>query len=154
MTAPARRHPPANARDAAIARESGRHLAAAAREAAPLVVWLDEPAGKRPIELPAGAVDSLLEILGAMAEGRGITLVDEASELTTVQAAELLNVSRPYLIGLIERGALPHRKVGKHRRVRAEDVMAFKRRGDEERGRALDALVADAQASDMGYRRR
>ena len=63
-----------------------------------------------------------------MSAGRGISLVPENAELTTVQAAEVLKVSRPYLIKLLSEGAIPYRKVGKHRRVRMEDVMAFKDR--------------------------
>lgn len=74
-------------------------------------------------------------------------------ELTTVQAAEILNVSRPYLIKLLDEGALSHRKVGKHHRIRMEDVMAYKSRIDQDREAVLDELVADAQQNDMGYSR-
>ncbi len=65
-----------------------------------------------PIELPAVAVDLLLDILGAMAAGQGVTIIPENAELTTVQAAGVLNVSRPFLIKLLEDNAIPHRKVG------------------------------------------
>jgi excisionase family DNA binding protein len=106
---------------------------------------------EQPIELPAGAVALLMEILEAMAAGRGVHLIPENAELTTVQAAEILNVSRPFLIKLLETGALPHRKVGKHRRIRMEDVMAYKTRIDEERVSVLDDLVAEAQEQGMGY---
>ena len=68
-----------------------------------------------------------------------------------MEAAEVLNVSRPYLIKLLTKGALPHRKVGKHRRIRVEDVMAYKRRIDGEREAVLDELAAQAQETDMGY---
>jgi excisionase family DNA binding protein len=105
-----------------------------------------------PIELPAGAVSLLMEILEAMAAGRGVTIIPENAELSTVQAAEVLNVSRPFLIKLLEDGAIPHRKVGKHRRVRMEDVMSYKAAIDTEREAALDQLAADAQEQDMGYR--
>ena len=76
----------------------------------------------------------------------------ENAELSTVQAAEVLNVSRPFLIKLLEDGAIPHRKVGKHRRVRMEDVMSYKAAIDTEREAVLDQLAADAQEQDMGYR--
>jgi excisionase family DNA binding protein len=103
------------------------------------------------IELPSGAVLLLMDILEAMAAGRGITLIPENAELTTVQAADVLNVSRPFLIKLLEEKALPCRKVGAHRRIRMEDVMAYKARIDADREAVLDQLVAEAQEHDMGY---
>ncbi|WP_237685064.1 excisionase family DNA-binding protein [Szabonella alba] len=57
---------------------------------------------------------------------RGVTIIPENAELSTVQAAEVLNVSRPFLIKLLEDSAIPHRRVGKHRRVCTEDVMSYK----------------------------
>ena len=92
-----------------------------------------------------------MDILEAMAAGRGVTLIPQNAELTTVQAAEILNVSRPFLIKLLESNEIPYRKVGKHRRVKMEDVMAYKDRIDKEREAILDALVADAQENNMGY---
>ena len=86
-----------------------------------------------------------------MAAGQGVTIIPENAELTTVQAAGVLNVSRPFLIKLLEDNAIPHRKVGKHRRVKMEDVMAYKARVDKDRETVLDALVADAQEQGMGY---
>jgi excisionase family DNA binding protein len=108
---------------------------------------------EQPLELPAGAVALLMDILDAMAAGRGISLIPEDAELTTVQAAEVLNVSRPYLIKLLAEGAIPHRKVGKHRRIRLEDVRSYKSRIDRDREALLDELAADAQENDMGYAR-
>ena len=66
---------------------------------------------------------------------------------------EKLNVSRPFLIGLLEAGSIPYRRVGKHRRIRMEDAMAYKERTDREREAVLDELVADAQKNGMGYER-
>jgi excisionase family DNA binding protein len=86
-----------------------------------------------------------------MAAGRGVTIIPENAELTTVQAAEVLNVSRPFLIKLLEEEKIPYRKVGKHRRIRMEDVMAYKSAIDQEREAVLDQLVAEAQEQDMGY---
>lgn len=73
------------------------------------------------------------------------------AELTTDEAANVLNVSRPFLIKLLEEGSIPFRKVGEHRRIRMEDVMAYKTAIDQEREGVLDQLVAEAQEHDMGY---
>ena len=86
-----------------------------------------------------------------MAAGRGLTLIPENAELTSVQAADVLNVSRPFLIKLLEENVLPHRKVGKHRRVRMEDVMAYRAKIDREREAVLDQLAKDGQEQGMGY---
>jgi len=71
--------------------------------------------------------------------------------LSTVQAAEILNVSRPFLLQLLDSNAVPHRKVGKHRRIRFEDLMEYKQRIDREREAVLDQLVREAQDQGMGY---
>jgi excisionase family DNA binding protein len=117
----------------------------------PLTVSVVDGAEAEPIELPAGAVALLLDILAVMSTGRGVTIIPENAELTTVEAADVLNVSRPYLIKLLEDGEIPHRKVGKHRRIRMEDVMDYKEAIDREREAVLDELVAEAQREDMGY---
>jgi excisionase family DNA binding protein len=103
------------------------------------------------IELPARAVALLMDILEAMAAGQGVTIIPENTELTTVQTAEILHVSRPFLIKLLEQGAIPYRKVGKHRRIRMEDVMRYKQAIDQDREAVLDQLVREAQEQDMGY---
>ncbi len=144
---------PPTARDSAIARSSGQLLSRYARGNQSLTVHVTDVEREQPIELPAGAVAMLMEILEAMAAGRGIAILPENAELTTVQAAEVLNVSRPFLIKLLENGAIPHRKVGKHRRVRMEDVRAYKESIDREREAVLDQLAAEAQEQNMGYDR-
>jgi excisionase family DNA binding protein len=96
----------------------------------------------------------LMEVLETMAAGRGMTLIPENAELTTVQAAQVLNVSRPFVIKLLEEDAIPHRKVGRHRRVRLEDLIAYKSRIDRKRERILDQLTREAQEQGLGYNRK
>lgn len=142
---------PPSEKESSIARTSKQLLSRYARADQPLTLRVIDADRDEPVQLPAGAVRLLMDILGAMASGQGITLIPENAELTTVQAADILNVSRPFLIKLLETGKIPYRKVGKHRRIRMEDVMTYKQAIDQEREAVLDQLVADAQAHDMGY---
>jgi len=145
MNMHAHRQLPPSAQDAAIARVSGQVLSGYAQQKRPLTLRVKDAEQEKPIELPAEAVALLMDILEAMAAGRGVTIIPENAELTTVQAAEVLNVSRPFLIKLLERGAIQHRKVGKHRRIRMEDVMAYKEDIDRKRSEVLDQLAREAQ---------
>ena len=150
---PHRQLPP-TPQEADLARASGQRLSRYVGLNQSLSLRVMDAEQEQPLILPAGAVALLMDILEAMAAGRGISLIPENAELTTVEAAEVLNVSRPYLIKMLTEGALPYRKVGKHRRIRMEDVMAYKSRIDCEREAVLDELAADAQENNMGYARR
>jgi excisionase family DNA binding protein len=148
---PTNRHSPPNAKEAALARTVGQRLARYRGRQNSLFVSVVDAEQEQPLELPAGAVALLMDILDAMAAGRGVSIIPENAELTTVQAAAILNVSRPYFIKLLADRAIPHRKVGKHRRILMEDVMNYKNRIDQEREAVLDQLAADAQENNMGY---
>ncbi len=103
------------------------------------------------IVVPLSALRLLKDILGEMAKGNSIALLPLQAELTTQQVADLLNVSRPYVVALLEAKKIPCRRVGKHRRVRLDDVIAYKRKDDQERLRVLEELVGQAQELHMGY---
>jgi excisionase family DNA binding protein len=90
--------------------------------------------------VPRGVVELVARILAHMASGQGVSVVPTRAELTTQQAADLLNVSRPHLIGLLEAGEIDYRKVGKHRRIKVSSLLAYMRADDHRRRGAADEL--------------
>ena len=134
-----------NDRDAALADRAGRKLAG----------WGDGPeavparfgvAAAEPVDIPTSALRLLKEILDHMARGDGVALTPLHAELTTRQAADLLQVSRTHLVQLLDEGRIPCRKVGAHRRVRARDVLEYRRETESRRRKALDDLTAADQS--------
>ncbi|WP_334869370.1 helix-turn-helix domain-containing protein [Nostoc sp.] len=87
----------------------------------------------------------MLQVVHAMASGKAISIIPQQQELTTQQAAEYLNGSRPYLIKLLEQGEIPHIKVGSHRRVRFDDLMNYKQQRDLKRNQLLTELTQISQ---------
>jgi excisionase family DNA binding protein len=107
----------------------------------------------RPVSatVPRDAFELFLEILGQMTNGNAVTIVPVHAELTTQQAADLLSVSRPFLVGLLDARKIPFRMVGSHRRVRAADLIAYQQRDEAERKKVLDELTAEAEKHGLGY---
>lgn len=103
------------------------------------------------ITLPAAAVRLLVDLLTAMAEGNAVTVIPIHAELTTQQAADLLGVSRPFLIKQIDEGHLPHHMAGTHRRIRFAELMAYKKAQQARQMQALEDLAAEGQGIGEGY---
>ena len=133
--------------DAALARESSRQLAPFSRK--DLKVRIADT--NEQIVLPAAAVQLLIDLLSVMADGNAVTLIPIHSELTTQQAADLLGVSRPFLIKQLESNVIPFRKVGTHRRILFSDLMEYKKSMVRQREKALGELTAQGQDMDLGY---
>lgn len=149
MTSPASASPLGNrlpsAEDRQIANQLRQVLAAHKAGEAHLQVF--DPATKKPVDitLTLAMSDLFIQLLRYIGSGGAVTLLPIQQMLTTQQAADLLDVSRPYLIKLIEKGDIAHSMVGRHRRVKAEDVFAYKSARDKARAEALDELISDSK---------
>ena len=118
--------------DSRLAQESSRRLAPHLNERGNLRIQVVSKGGQleEPLAIPASVLRALFDMLTAMAEGKAVTLIPVDAELTSQQIANLMNVSRPFVVGLMDRGEIPHHKVGRHRRVRVADLMAYKERSE------------------------
>lgn len=108
---------------------------------------------KKSLEIPKSAIQLFFRILDSMADGNSIALLlsDSNADLSTQQAADLLGVSRPHVVNLLEKGEVPFFKVGTHRRIHLKDIIAYKKRIKKNRADKLDFLAAQAQELNMGY---
>ena len=132
--------------DSELAATASRELARAAK--ASVSVRLEDGTD---LQLPKAVTPLLVKILTEMAQGNAVTLIPLHAELTTQEAANLLNISRPFLNKLLEAGELKHHKVGTHRRVRFQDLEAYRERREREREDSLSELARLAQEEGMGY---
>ena len=103
------------------------------------------------VTIPKKAISLLVTILSHMADGKSITVIPSASEISTQHAADILNVSRPHLVKLLEKGEIPFRKVGSHRRVLLQDLVEYNTKIAKTREEQLKQLVEQAQQLNMGY---
>ncbi|MEN0108056.1 MAG: helix-turn-helix domain-containing protein [Pseudomonas sp.] len=153
MTSPDFTHPilPGE-KEIAAAAESSRQLAAfISTERDTQRIELVDGEQRQAVELPTFALRLLGEILSELALGNAVKVVPIHAELTTQEGADLLNVSRPHLVKLLDEGVIAHTKTGRHRRVKFADLMAYKAHRELTSHTRLDELAAQAQALEMGY---
>jgi excisionase family DNA binding protein len=140
-----------NEQDVRLARRSSSQLRRFKSRRSKIKLTVAEGETQEELTIPVIAFRMLEMILSEMAQGRAVALSPVDREVTTQKAADLLNVSRPHLIKLLESGRIPFRKIGSHRRIRVADVLEYKARMDAEAERAFAELVEQAQELGMGY---
>lgn len=133
--------------DAELAQSALPAFEAALRADGPVHLRFGEGAD---VVVPRSALAALTDVLASIADGATVTVVPARSELTTQQAADALNVSRPFLIGLLEAGEIAYRTVGTHRRVDASSLIAYQRQDDAKRRRAAASLTAELDEFGIG----
>lgn len=136
-----------SADDAELAAEASRQLSRTKHEGTELCVQV----GSETLRLPKAVGDLLYHLLNEMAQGNAVTIIPVHAELTTQEAADYLNVSRPYLIRLLEEGKLQFSMVGTHRRIKFSDLAAYRKTAEESRKKMMEELAAQAQELGMGY---
>ncbi len=140
---------PPSMEDMQIAAESSRLLAALIGRGEKAQLRVVD--GDQTITVPVSAMRMLVDILAHMADGEAVALIPQHAELTTQQAADFLNVSRPFFVKLLEEGKLSFHKVGSHRRVYFRDLVVYKEKNRQESLQALNELAAQAQDLKLGY---
>ena len=134
--------------EAEIAKKSSRLLAACIGDGDTARLKVVDNNGV--IEVPISALRLLVEILGQMAQGNGVTLMPVHALLTTQEAADFLNVSRPHVVKLVDTEQLPAQRIGTHRRIRFEDLLKYRQESFDARKRILAGMTKEAQ-EDGGY---
>lgn len=142
-----------NQRDVKLARQSSKMLSRISLGKVKSIDIILEEANNHneTISLPLPAFKLLVTILTEMGQGNAVTLIPMHAALTTQKAADLLNVSRPYLIQLLESNKIPFHKVGNRRKVLFQDLMLYKAKIDDARRKVLDDLANEAQKLNLGY---
>ncbi|MFN3581832.1 MAG: helix-turn-helix domain-containing protein [Pseudomonas sp.] len=140
-------------REIAVAVESSRQIAVflSTKFETQRIELVDQAQQREVVEVPTFALRLLGDILSELALGNAVQIVPIHAELTTQEAADLLNVSRPHLVKLLDAGELPHTKIGSHRRVKFADLMVYKAQRDQTSRAALNELTSQAQELGMGY---
>lgn len=145
---PSDRKPMAADSDSVIPKSTGERSARTSNRDRKITL---RDADGREIELPPEIVKLVTDALAKVAAGKKVTASVESNELTTQQAADLLGVSRPFVVKLLDDRKIPFRWVGTHRRVLRVDVMRYRDSMDAHRRSALDELTRQAQQLGMGY---
>lgn len=144
--------PPMSPQDMEMARVAQRCIMEALDHSRAAAITLTTDSGEHPtVDVPPAALKLIGQLLGALSEGRPITIVPSDQEFSTVEAAHFLNVSRPFVIKEIESGRLPHRMVGTHRRVAFEDLIAYARKMRERQEAALERLAENSRELGLDY---
>jgi len=138
--------------DAEIAKESSRVLAPMLQGAGDVCLSITRADGTTgEVRIPGAAMRLLGSVLAEMAQGRAVSLIPLETEIGAQQAADILGVSRPYLVGLLEKGEIPFRMIGIQRSILFRDLMDYKARSDSDRRAALDELARLGQEMRLGY---
>ena len=142
-----------SAKDSEQAQAAVRALSGFLRRKSPRTNRVQQEGTKEEVSVsvPREAFELFLDILGQMANGNAVSIVPVHAELTTQQAADMLNVSRPFLVGLLDERKIPFRMVGTHRRVKVADIIAYKEKDAARRKGVLAELAAEAQKHGLGY---
>ena len=144
--------PPLSGQEVEMAKVAQRCIMEALDRSRAAAITLTTDEGEHPpVQLPPQALKFIGQLLGAMSEGRPIVLMPANKEVTTVEAAHFLNVSRPFVVKEIEEGRLPHRMVGTHRRVAFEDLLAYARKMREKQVAALARMADNARELGLDY---
>src|SRR5688572_24206916 len=139
-------------KEAEQAQAAVRALSGLLKKKAPRTLRVQPEGAKEvTVTVPTEAFELFLDILAQMANGNAVSIVPVHAELTTQQAADLLNVSRPFLVGLLDDNKIPYRTVGTHRRVMVADLLSYKERDGAHRKKIADELAEEAQKHGLGY---